>query len=314
MRLQHFKNIAMRNCLIIAIILVASHIGMSQQTPQYTQYMFNDFVINPAIAGIHDYYQIRLTNRYQWVGLKDAPATYVLSAYGPHKSMPMGWGGYIYSDNQGPTGKIGAYGAYGYNINIQSDINLSMGLSIGLIQYKIDVSKIDFLEEEYDLERKKYTYLRPDASAGVYVYSTQYFGGVSVDQLFNSKVVLERDSSINTFNRLKSHFTVMGGYKLNINRDIDLEPSMLFRATGKVLPQFELTVKGVYKRMVWAALAFRTSDAVALLAGYNYKDQIYVGYSADITYSMLRKTSVGSHEIMIGARFNKIRSRSRPKM
>lgn len=302
--------------LLLAIGCLMYLSSYATQTPQYTQYMFNDFLINPAIAGTHDYYQIRLTNRYQWVGIKDAPATYALSVYGPHKSMPMGWGGYIYSDNQGPTGKIGAYGSYGYNVNIQSDINISFGLHMGLVQYKIDIAKIDFLEEEIDLDKNRYNYLKPDAAFGTYVYSTRYFGGLAIDQLFNNKIVVTRDSSstINTFNRLKSNLTLFGGYKLNINRDIDLEPTMLIRATSRVMPQVEITAKGVYKRMVWAALAFRTSESVSFLAGYNYQDQIYVGYSVDIPYIKMRHGSAGTHEIMIGARFNKIRSGSRPRM
>ena len=38
-------------------------------------YMFNDFVINPAIAGTQNYYQIRTNHRFQWVGMADPPMT-----------------------------------------------------------------------------------------------------------------------------------------------------------------------------------------------------------------------------------------------
>lgn len=279
-----------------------------QQSPQYTQYIFNDFVINPAIASIHDYYQIRMNNRYQWVGIQDAPITYTMSVYGPHQSQPMGWGGYVYFDSQGATGKFGVYGSYAYNLNLKEDMNLSMGLSVGLIQYKVDLNKIDFLEDEETMSMNKYTYIKPDATFGTYFYTSRYYGGFSIDQLFNNKVELEKDSAgVSSFNRLKSHFTLVGGYKFTVSRDIDMEPSMLFRATGKSAPQLEITARAIYRKMAWAGLTARTSDALTLMIGYNYKDQIYAGYSYDITLSKLRKTSSGSHEIMIGARFNKVR-------
>lgn len=309
----------MKNIYIILVLLLGiAGQSMAQQSPVYTQYMFNDFVINPALAGVHDYYQIRLSHRSQWVGVKDAPRTYVLSAYGPHKSQPMGWGGYVYSDSQGPTAKSGLYGAYGYNLSIQNDMSISLGLSFGIIQYKVDVSKLEFKADETSLKADKNTFIKPDAAFGAYLFSSRYYAGVSVDQLFNSKVVFDRDSTFKTeddsFGRLKSHFTLAGGYKFNINRDFDGEPSILFRATSKAPPQLEITARGIFRKMAWLGITFRTNDAIAVLVGYNYEDQIYVGYSYDIMVNPLRKGSGGSHEVMIGAKFNKIRSGSKPKM
>lgn len=299
----------MKKISIILLFLISA-VGLNaQQSPQYTQYVFNDFVINPAIASIHDYYQIRMNNRYQWIGIDDAPITYTLSVYGPHSTQPMGWGGYVYFDTQGATGKFGVYGSYAYNLNLKEDMNLSMGLSLGLIQYKVDLNKIDFLEDEIYMAQNKYNFIKPDANFGVYFYSSRYYGGVSVDQLFNNKVVLDKLEGGNNsaFNRLKSHFTVVGGYKFTVSRDIDMEPSLLFRATGKSAPQVELTARGIYRKMAWCGVTARTSDALTIMIGYNYKDQLYAGYSYDITLNKLRKTSSGSHEIMVGARFNKVR-------
>ena len=40
---------------IIILVIVTGFTGLqAQQMPHYTQYMFNDFVINPAIAGVYD--------------------------------------------------------------------------------------------------------------------------------------------------------------------------------------------------------------------------------------------------------------------
>jgi len=229
----------------------------------------------------------------------------------------MGWGGYLYSDKTGPTSKIGLYLAYGYHIVIQKDLQLSFGLNAGLMQYKIDMNKIVFEQEEQDLKKNKYSYLKPDGAVGTYLYATRYYVGLSVDQLFNNKIIVSRnDTAIakNSYNRLKSHYTVIGGYKFNLNRDFDMEPSLLFRATTKTMPQAEVTVKAIYQKIAWLGVSFRSSDAITLLGGYNYKDQLFIGYSYDITYSRIRLASAGSHEIMIGARFNKIRSGARPKM
>ncbi len=297
--------------IVSILFLILTFYCSAQQSPMYSQYMFNDFIINPSVAGTYDYYQVRATNRFQWIGIKDAPITNVLSVYGPHKKLPSGWGASVYSDNQGPTGKIGFYGSYAYNIKIYDDFRLSFGLSAGIIQFKIDETKIDFAQQETGLSKQNLKYLIPDANTGLYLYSEKFYFGFSVDQLFQNKLAIEYSKAthrIDSINRLKSHFTSVVGYKFKINKELDLEPTALFRATGQSKPQIEGDAKLTYNKKVWVGAGFRTSDAVSLLLGYNFEDKIYIGYSYDITTSRLKVASQGTHEIMIGSRFNKIKT------
>ena len=112
---------------IIPILLLAcTTVLRGQQLPHYTQYMFNDFIINPA--GVHNYYQIRTNHRFQWVGLVDPPMTNSISFYGPHAKLDMGYGGAIYNDVTGPTSRTGITGSYAYNIAVTDEIRLSMGI------------------------------------------------------------------------------------------------------------------------------------------------------------------------------------------
>lgn len=286
----------------------------AQQLPHFTQYMFNDYVLNPAIGGTHEYYQVKTNYRYQWFGIKDAPRTYMLSAYGPHKSMPMGYGGYIFSDVTGPIHRLGAYGSYAYNLRLTGDIRLSMGMFLGFYQYKIDVSSIKFGSNDNDqmdpveANGDKFTKLVPDATLGVYLYTSQYFAGISAHQLFGNKI--EPVDSVNvdqTLQRLKRHYYIIGGYKYNINRDFDIEPSVLFKGTYGAPLQMDINAKVIWQKIVWAGLTFRTNDAIAVIAGYNYNDMINIGVSYDITISPIRKYAGGTFEVLIGIKFNKIK-------
>ena len=295
------------------LLLTSSFYCSAQQTPMYSQYMFNDFIINPAVASVYDYYQIRTTNRFQWLGIKDAPITNILSVYGPNKTGPWGLGCTVYSDNQGPTGKTGAYASYGYYIKLYKDLKLSFGLSLGITQFKIDETKIRFENTEPGLSQSKYTYWNPDATSGFYLYNSKFFFGFSADQLFQNKLAISYNNvspRIDSINRLKSHFTVVTGGKINLNKEYEIEPTVLFRATGQSSPQLEISGRMIYRKTVWIGSSFRTSDAVSVLLGYTYKEKIYIGYSYDITYSRLKVSAGGTHEIMVGARFNKIRTSS----
>ena len=124
----------------LSLLFVSIFIGSmlcAQQIPQLSQFMINDFAVNPAIAGMNDYYQIKTSVRNQWVGIEDAPKTTLLSIYG-RSSDHVGLGGSVFNDQVGPTSRAGAALTYAYHLNISQDVKLSLALSGGFTQFKID--------------------------------------------------------------------------------------------------------------------------------------------------------------------------------
>ena len=69
----------------------------------------------------------------------------------------------------------------------------------------------------------------------------------------------------------------------------------------------DLTARVEWQQRLWTALSFRTKDAVALMLGYSFDESLFFGYAYDIGISELRKYNTGSHEVMIGYRFNEIK-------
>ncbi len=298
--------------IIIGVLLGISSVK-AQQLPVFTQYMFNDYVLNPAVAGTNDYYQVKTNFRYQWAKFDKnsggSPKTYILSAYGPHKTLPMGYGGYIMNDITGPIKKTAFYGSYAYNVKIASDIRLSMGVFLGLMQYKIDLSSIIFDDKDDPilLNGDKWAKIIPDASFGLYLYTSQYYAGISANQLLGNKIVVDTVNVAGGLNRLKGHYYITGGYKYNIDRDFDIEPSLFLRLLPRTPIQADINVKAIYQKMAWLGLSYRTGDAFSVLLGYNYQDMIYIGYSYDLTVSDFKQYSGATHEIMIGVKFNRIK-------
>jgi type IX secretion system PorP/SprF family membrane protein len=264
--------------------------------------MLNDYVLNPAIGGVSDYYQVKTTYRRQWAGFDQGPTSYMISTYGPHATMDMGYGGYLFSDIEGPVSTIGVYGSYAYNIQIMNDIRLSMGLFIGAVNWKYTPLNLVDVDDPLNKNDSKFY---PDASFGAYVYTPQWDVGFSANQLLFTR--LDDADSIDVVSRLTSHFYLTGRYRYNINRDIDLEGSGWLKYVYTVNPQLDISVRGIYQKMFWAGISWRTSDAIAILVGYN-QGLVIIGYSYDITTSSMRHHSSGSHEIVIGVRFSSIKS------
>jgi type IX secretion system PorP/SprF family membrane protein len=292
------------NILFLLILMVQGI--LAQQSPHFTQYMFNDFVLNPAVAGTNDYYQIRSNHRFQWIGMTDPPHTNTLSIYGPHSRLPMGFGGYFYNDVTGPTSRTGITGSYAYHITLSEGMYLSGGLSFGLMQYKFDGTQINIKDKsDLALQSVVNSSYMPDAGVGFYFYTEQYYAGFSASQLLNNRIKVYDVKS--DLNRLKSHFYLTGGYKYELNDDIIIEPSTIIKVTARRAFQFDLTARAIYKESYWGGLSFRMKDAVSVLLGYSYQNKFSFGYAYDMGINGLRTFNSGSHELMIGYRFNDVK-------
>ena len=70
----------MKKLVYILFFVIIEQISFAQQLPLYSQYLYNKFLINPAVAGSDGYTSLNLTARKQWVGLSGSPQTFSFGA------------------------------------------------------------------------------------------------------------------------------------------------------------------------------------------------------------------------------------------
>ncbi len=289
--------------LYIAIILVLTvATTFAQQQPIYSQYMFNRFLINPAVTGNVDYIPLRLSARQQWVGIDNAPSTQSISAHTLLGNKSMGVGGYIFADRFGPETKIGIQASYSYILPLNSwNSKLSFGLAVKGFQYALDYNKMTAIDEDDQvLNKNTETAFVPDADFGVYLQGERYFVGLSATQLIEIPVkVAEKEVEDNTMIR---HYYLLGGYKFALGDKFDLEPSVLAKATEKTPFNIDLNLRGIYMQNYWAGFSYRSSGAIIAMIGVKYKGVVF-GYSFDYSINEIQDYQSGSHEIVIGYNF-----------
>ncbi len=290
--------------LISLVLLLSTTLLRAQQLPQYSQYMLNNFAMNPAIAGTKPYFEACSDNRYQWVGITDAPRTYMLTFNGPITEQHIGIGTYIFTDITGPTRRIGITSSYSYHMKLGKDINLSLGLSVGLLQFAVDGSQIN-LEETGDpaLTNQMESVIVPDLGAGLYLYGTHYYFGAAAPQIIQAQLKLTSFSS--TQNELATHYYVTGGYNFDIGPNFSLDPCVVVKYVTPAPIQFDFSGRIVYVKKFWIGGGYRTMDAAYAMVGYVYKDNLTFGYSYDYPISDIRNYSFGTNEIFIGIKFIK---------
>lgn len=293
--------------ILIACMLVI--VSKAQQLPQYTQYMLNDFAINPAVAGKNEYADVRSNNRYQWVGITDAPRTYVLTVHGPMKFKNMGLGMNLFTDIVGPTRRVGINFSYAYHIKLNEETKIALGLSAGILQWGIDGHKLQLHDAGDDNLLTQYqTVYVPDFGGGVLLHNKKYYLGIAVPQLYQSKINLY--PGVENKGKLVTHFNVNGAYTFDLDEDFQIEPSFLLKYVTPAPFKLDVGVRGIYKEQVWLGVAYRHHDAVTALIGYMYKNYLMIGYSYDFSTTNIRKYTSGTHEVMLGLRFSKNQHRA----
>lgn len=308
--MQKFLIMKMNKILILSLLLLMSRYAFSQQLPLFSQYYLNDFLINPAVAGTKDYFEAKSSHRYQWEGITDAPRTYTISINGPTKSQKMGLGGYVFTDIVGPTRRTGFDLSYAYHLKINESLNLSLGLSAGLLQFTIDGSQITLRQQgDAILTNGVQSVLLPDAGFGLYLYHKNFYFGASAPQLLNSKVKFFKNGE-NPTGTLPTHFFATAGYIYQVSDNFKIEPSVFVKYVSPVPIQFEGSIRLTYKNKIWLAGTYRDKDAVVASLGFLLNNNFTIAYAYDFTTSNLRNYSTGTHELVVGVRFYKSKVKS----
>ena len=308
--------------IIIVLLLVFMGVRTdAQQVSLYSQYVLNNFLINPAIAGSNGLTTVNLTTRQQWIGFEEAPSTSALSAQTllqknsyRSKKKPIrrkfsyntlggkvGLGGYIFSDRNGASSRTGARFSYAYHLsNPQNKSQLSFGMSLTAYQIKFDEDRIILKDPDDDIwTNAREAVFIPDADFGMYYQAPDYFAGFSVDQLLES---IMRFGEGNENYKLERNYYLMGGYNFKLNDDLILTPSTLLKFAENGAFQGDFGAKLIYDQTFWGGLTYRTGSAIIVLGGLKI-DPFIFGYSFDISLSSIMKHSFGSHEFVLAVMF-----------
>lgn len=306
----------------IAVFLGFYSIGMAQQEAQFSQYMQNYFLVNPAEGGTEEFIDLRLGSRTQWTGLEGAPRTIFVSGHAPIgkktsrfddvKQMPFhGVGGYVMKDETGPSSRTSLYASYAYHLPVSAnnDLVLSFGMNAGLKQYQLDENEISFYSEEYEgvedqaiigVQNK----LMPDVTAGIWAYSKNYFMGISAFQLLRNKVsfyTTENGGSSTVTDNLDMHFFFTGGYKFHLKDSTwMLIPSFVVKQVSPAPVAMDFNCKLRYKSLAWIGGSYRHNDSFIGMIGITAKKILEVSYSFDFTTSNLAGFNNGTHEVIVG--------------
>lgn len=290
----------MKTFIKTVAFVIAGGFAFAQQEYSFTNYFEATSFFNPAATGAEGNQSLTALFRKQWAGFEGSPLSGGIVYDNILKDYNMGIGGYVFSDKIGATSMTNIAANYSYILRLNNELRLAFGIDAGADIYSTNYEDLVY----WDMNDRMFsdaqaTVFVPRAGAGAHFYADNYYVGISVPRIltFNN----ESPIGINAENlpSIVSNYYLNAGYTFEINDEIDFQTSFLGKYTRNVTPQGDINVMGVYRKMIGLGVGYRTLGFTSVLFQYTYDEMLSVGYSFDMSLTMISNYSNGSHEFFI---------------
>lgn len=303
MKTQQYKIQMKKVYFTLAFTLMILVSANAQQDPQYTQYMYNMNVVNPAYAGSNEALSIGLLYRSQWVGITDAPKTATLSLHSP-VGKNVGLGLSVISDKIGPVEENNVYADFSYTLNLGGEHRLAFGIkggatfqNIGLFS-DIGNGYVPDASDEAFSQNTSNTYL--NIGAGAFYYTDKYYVSLSVPNMLKSTYLdVTNNGQEYEYGSEVLHYFLSAGYVFDLSANTKFKPSFLVKSAFEAPTSIDVSANFLFHDKFEVGATYRLDDSVGAMANFAVTPEIRIGYAYDYTTSDLNIKSSGSHEIML---------------
>lgn len=291
----------MKTKFIGLFLVFFTAVSFAQQDAQYTQYMYNTNIVNPAYLGSKESLNIFGLHRTQWVGLDGAPSSNNISISSPvGKNVALGLS--IINDKIGPSNENNFAVDFAYGFKISDNYKLSFGLKGSANILNVDFTKIDIYNPaDPRFQNNIDNRFTSNIGTGIYLNSDKTYFGLSIPSLIETKHYDKTASNTATtfIASEKKHFYFIAGHVFDINENLKFKPSILTKMVQGAPLQVDLSGNFLINQKFTAGLAYRLNASFSALAGFQVSNSIFIGYAYDRETTKLANYNSGSHEIFL---------------
>jgi len=277
--------------MMIVLALMLGHIvpAQAQYDPTYNQYMFNEFFVNPAVAGSKDALSISGLTRQQWMGIKGSPNTYALFAHTPLANNKIGLGIGMTHEGIGTHQISVGYFDFAYRIQLSRGI-LALGLQGSVGYHDPRYHLLDYVDVQDPALLNAEKGVVFNTGFGAYYYTDKFYLGFSIPRMLNNDYITGQNER---FDISDWTYYLQGGYVYDVNPDFSIMPSAMLKITGNASPQLNVSLMGLAWNTLWLGADFRTDNTLAAIAGIQIATY---DFNLSSTY---RSWLGGTHEISL---------------
>jgi type IX secretion system PorP/SprF family membrane protein len=285
----------MKNLVIILFTILCAFQVNAQQDPQYTQYMYNMNIINPAYTGSTEGLAVGALYRSQWVGLDGGPETFTFNIHSP-VGKNVGLGMSIISDQIGPVKETNAYVDFSYTIPVGTVTKLAFH-DIGIAE-----SQITLVDQGDPFFANAINETTPNVGAGVYFYKpSKYYISLSIPNILNG---VHLDANGTKIGSESEHFFAAAGYVFDLSENFKLKPHTLIKYAFDAPMSYDINANVFMFDLVEVGVGYRLEDSFSGMINFQVANNLRIGYAYDAIQSDLNIVTSSSHEIFINFDLN----------
>ncbi|WP_190808571.1 type IX secretion system membrane protein PorP/SprF [Flagellimonas sp. S3867] len=286
------------------LLVLISFYAIAQQDSQYTQYMYNTQVINPAYVGSRETLSLGVLGRTQWVGFEGSPQTFTFTANAPldlYNSMGLGLS--IVHDEIGPAVESNVTLDYSYTIDVSKSGRLSFGLKGGVDLLDVDFNKLSFSDpNDPNFQNNVDQKLQPQVGAGLYFNSERFYVGMSVPNFLNTKHFDEnvlQDSNVTSVAVERLHYFLILGHVFDLNRSWKFKPATLIKTVSGSPLQLDLSANFILNEKFVLGASYRWDASISAMTGFQISRSVFAGIAYDYQSTNIEAYSDGSYEVFL---------------
>ncbi|WJS96971.1 type IX secretion system membrane protein PorP/SprF [Flavobacterium johnsoniae] len=273
----------------------------AQQDPEYTHYMYNMSVVNPAYAtGVPAMMNFGGLYRTQWVGAYGAPKTFTFFGHTAITDKIEAGISFVSDDiGDGAKKENNVYADFAYVLKLSNKDKLSLGLKAGFSSMQSNFNGFRFTDPQTDYAfSENINATKPNIGVGAYYFRDNLYVGLSVPNLLKSKYIEEK-SGVNAFGSEEIHTFLTAGYVFQLNDMLKLKPAFMSKFVKGSPITLDVTANVLYNEKFEFGAAYRIDDSVSALFNINVTPTLRVGYAYDYTLTNFGQFNSGTHEIML---------------
>ena len=291
----------MKNLVIILFTILFAHQIHAQQDPQYTQYMYNMNIINPAYTGSTEGLAVGALYRSQWVGIDGGPETFTFNIHSP-VGKQVGLGLSVISDEIGPVKETNAYLDFSYTVPVGTVTKLAFGIKGGFTFHDIGLIDLDIIDDFDPNFQSNINETTPNIGVGIYFYKpNKYYISASVPNILNG---IHLDTQGRKIGSESEHFFAAAGYVFDLSENFKLKPHALLKYALDAPMSYDINANVFMYDLVEVGLGSRLEDSFSGMINFQVSDNLRIGYAYDAIRSDLDIVTNSSHEIFINFDLN----------
>ena len=301
----------MKKEILLLIIVFFTISVKAQQDPQYTQYMYNMSIINPAYAGSYNALTLNFLGRWQQAGNGGASRTLSMAMSAP-VGKNVGLGLSIVTDEIGPVEEQNVFGDFSYTLQISEKGYLALGLKAGFTFFNICLPCLNIVNEnDAAFTNQNVNKVKPNFGVGTFYYTDKFYVGVSIPNFLQTLHFLDKGDQERSASEIK-HFFLSSGYVFNVSNDIKLKPSIMLKASEGAPISIDFSGNVLLYDKFELGLSYRLNQSISALINVRASNRLRVGYAYDYIVTNLGNFKSGSHEVFVlfNFDFKKLKIRS----